>query len=130
MKIETNTRPVDLLEVLGDQASMLDAAIFLEVLRNEGVQNTEDVSAHQWERMVAKSERLLAIPKAAWKLLERAHGESIAVCTTGRWEGMEMAMDWTQGLIMPPTKQARLSSLIGDLDLVSRHQALFLGLEE
>ena len=73
MKIETNTRPVDLLEVLGDQASMLDAAFFLEVLRNEGVQNTEDVSAHQWERMVAK---------------------------------------------------------IGDLDLVSRHQALFLGLEE
>ena len=73
---------------------------------------------------------LPAIPKAAWKLLERVHGESIAVCTKGRFEGMEIAMDWSQGRIMPPTKKERLASIVDDRDLVSRHQALFLGLLE
>ena len=73
---------------------------------------------------------LPAIPKTAWKLLEKARDESVAVCTKGRFEGMEIAMDWSQWRIMPPTKKERLASIIGDLDLVSRHQALFLGLEE
>ena len=73
---------------------------------------------------------LPAIPKTAWRLLERARDESVAVCTKGAFEGMEISMDWSQGRIMPPTKKERLASIIGDLDLVSRHQALFLGLEE
>ena len=71
---------------------------------------------------------LPAIPKSAWRLLERARDESVAVCTKGRFEGMEIAMDWSQGRIMPPTKKERLAAIIGDLDLVSRHQVLFLGL--
>ena len=73
---------------------------------------------------------LPAIPKTAWKLLERARDESVAVCTKGAFEGMEIAMDWTQGRIMPPTKKERLASIVEDRDLVSRHQALFLGLPE
>ena len=73
---------------------------------------------------------LPAIPKTAWKLLEKARDESVAVCTKGRFEGMEIAMDWSQGRIMPPTKKERLASIIGDLDLVSRHQALFHAKEE
>ena len=43
---------------------------------------------------------------------------------------MEIAMDWSQGRIMPPTKKERLASIVEDRDLVSRHQAIFLGLEE
>lgn len=73
---------------------------------------------------------LPAIPKTAWKLIENARDESVAVCTKGMFAGMEIAMDWSQGRIMPPTKKERLASIVDDLDLVSRHQALFLGLEE
>ena len=73
---------------------------------------------------------LPAIPKTAWKLIENARDESVAVCTKGMFEGMEIAVDWSQGWIMPPTKKERLASIIDDRDLVSRHQALFLGLDE
>ena len=73
---------------------------------------------------------LPAIPKTAWKLIERCRDESVAVCTKGRFEGMEIAVDWSQGWIKPPTKKERLASIVEDRDLVSRHQALFLGLDE
>ena len=73
---------------------------------------------------------LPAIPKAAWKLIENARDESVAVCTKGMFEGIKIAMDWSQGRIMPPTKKERLASIVEDRDLVSRHQALFLGLGE
>ncbi len=73
---------------------------------------------------------LPAIPKSAWRLLERARDESIAVCTKGRFEGMEIAVDWSQGLIMPPTKKERLAAIVEDRDLVFSHQVLFLGLLE
>lgn len=71
-----------------------------------------------------------SIPRSAWKLIENARDESVAVCTKGPFEGMEIAVDWSQGWIMPPTKKERLASIVEDRDLVSRHLALFLGLEE
>ena len=70
------------------------------------------------------------IPKSYWKLIENARDESIAVCTKGEFAGMEIAVDWSQGWIMKQKKKARLASIVEDLDLVSHHQALFLGLEE
>ena len=73
---------------------------------------------------------LPAIPKTAWKLIENARDESVAVCTKGPFEGMEISMDWSQGRIMPPTKKERLAAIVEDRDLVARHQALFLGMEE
>lgn len=66
------------------------------------------------------------IAKSNWKLHERGEGESIAFVVRGPFQGLEIAVDWTQGWIRPATKKERLLSIVSDKSLVAEHQRLFL----
>lgn len=66
------------------------------------------------------------IPKSYWEMFERTAGESIFVVTKGDFQGMEIAVDWTQGAIRFPRKKDRFLSIVGDKSLVETHQKLFL----
>ena len=66
------------------------------------------------------------IPKSYWEMSERTAGESIFVVTKGDFQGMEIAVDWTQGWVRPATKKERLLSIITDRSLVEAHQRIFL----
>lgn len=66
------------------------------------------------------------IAKSNWKLVERGNGESVAVCTKGDFQGMEIAVDWSQGWIRAETKKERLLAIVSDKSLVAAHQKLFL----
>ena len=66
------------------------------------------------------------IAKSNWRLIERGTGESVAVVTKGEFQGMEIAVDWTQGWIRAETKKERLLAIINDKSLVAAHQKLFL----
>lgn len=66
------------------------------------------------------------IAKSNWKMFEKNAEESVAVVTKGEFQGMEIAVDWTQGWIRPATKKERLMSIVNDKSLVAEHQRLFL----
>lgn len=66
------------------------------------------------------------IAKSNWKMFEKNAEESVFVVTRGDFQGMEIAVDWTQGLIRPATKKERFLSIVSDKSLVAAHQKLFL----
>lgn len=67
----------------------------------------------------------MKIARSAWKAVENAADETIAVVTRGPYAGMEIAMDWSQGMIRPETKAARLATIVEDESLVVEHMRLF-----
>ena len=68
-----------------------------------------------------------AIPKSYWRMFpEKNEEESVFEVTKGDFQGMEIAVDWTQGWVRAATKKERLLSIITDRSLVEAHQRIFL----